>query len=176
MRGAHRGVWCSKGIPLMEAELFAATVFAPCTVWPRTDSAANHARKIQGLKASRNLPDARNRALVPPVSLHIFDVSAQKEGKGSQEGQGNHLVSLPLLSLPSDGGNSSRRWEPAIPVGVRRQSLAAEGGNFLESFIKALPEQRPCAPATESASRSFAARFLLRVPVRRSTAPPCARW
>ena len=31
-----RGVWCSKGTPLMEAELFAATVFAPCTVWPRT--------------------------------------------------------------------------------------------------------------------------------------------
>ena len=25
MRGAHRGVWCSKGTPLIEAELFAAT-------------------------------------------------------------------------------------------------------------------------------------------------------
>ena len=53
---------------------------------------------------------------------------------------------------------------------------AADGGNFPESFIKALPEQRPCAPATESAFRSFAARFLPRVPVRRSTAPPCAQW
>ena len=35
---------------------------APCTVWPRTDSAANHAKYIQGLTASPNLPDARNRA------------------------------------------------------------------------------------------------------------------
>ena len=36
MRGAHRGVWCSKAQRLMEAELFAATALAPCTVWPRT--------------------------------------------------------------------------------------------------------------------------------------------
>ena len=177
MRGAHRGVWCSKGTSLMEAELFAAERCCPAPDGRALLCAANHAREIQGLKASRNLPDARNRAPVTPVSLHIFDVSAQKGRFGVSRGDRKpYLVSCPLLSLPSDDGNSSRRWEPAIPVGVRRQSLAADGGNFPESFIKALPEQRPCAPATESAFRSFAAQFLLRVPVRRSTAPPCARW
>ena len=39
-----------------------------------------------------------------PVSLHISDVSAQKEDSGCQEGQGNRMVSLPLLSPPPDGG------------------------------------------------------------------------
>ena len=57
-----------------------------CTVWPRTDSAANHARQIQGLTASQNLPDTRNRAPVPSVSLHISDVSAQRKVRGVKRG------------------------------------------------------------------------------------------
>ena len=153
MRGAHRGVWCSKGTPLMEAELFAAESKRPALDGRALLCAANYAREIQGITASRYLPDARNRAPVTPVSLHIFDVSAPKGRFGVSRGDRKpYLVSCPLLSPPPDGGN------------------------FPESFIKALPEQRPCAPATESAFRSFAAQFLLRVPVRRSTAPPCARW
>ena len=160
MRGAHRGVWCSKGTPLMEAELFAAESKRPAPSGRALLCAANYAREIQGITASRYLPDARNRAPVTPVSLHISDVSAQRKVRGVKRGQ----ETIPgVLS-------------PFVSAGRPRQSPAAEGGHFLESFIKALPEQRPCAPATESASRSFAARFLLRVPVRRSTAPPCARW
>ena len=160
MRGAHRGVWCSKGTPSMEAELFAAESKRPALDGRALLCAANHAREIQGLKAPPKLPDARNRAPVTPAfAAHLRCVSA-KEGKGSLRGDRKpYLVSCPLLFPP-----------------VRTGVSAAEGGNFPESFIKALPEQRPCAPATESASRSFAARFLPRVPVRRSTAPPCARW
>ena len=161
----------------MEAELFAAESKRPALDGRALLCAANYAREIQGLTASQKRTDARNRAPVTPVSLHISDVSAQRRVWGSQEGAREPYGALaPFCPRRRGGGNSSRRWEPAIPVGVRRQSLAAEGGHLLESFIKALPEQRPCAPATESASRSFAARFLPRVPVRRSTAPPCARW
>ena len=84
-RGAHRGVWCSKGTPLMEAEFFAAERCRPVPSGRALSCAANHAREIQGLTASQNLPDARNRAPVSPVSLHISDVSAQRRVWGSQE-------------------------------------------------------------------------------------------
>ena len=161
MRGAHRGVWCSKGTTLDRSGAFRSAKQAPCTVRPRTDSAANHARKIQGLKASRNLPDARNRApRNPRFAAHLRCVSAKRKVWGVKRGQETILGVL----------------SPFVSAGRPRQSPAADGGNFPESFIKALPEQRPCAPATESAFRSFAARFLPRVPVRRSTAPPCAQW
>ena len=168
MRGAHRGVWCSKGTPLMEAEFFAAESKRPALDGRALLCAANYAREIQGITASRYLPDARNRAPVSPVSLHISDVSAQRKVRGVKRGQET------IFGVLSPFVSADRRRQFLSPV--RTGVSAAEGGNFLESFIKALPEQRPCAPATESASRSFAARFLLRVPVRRSTAPPCARW
>ena len=147
IRGAHRGVWCSKGTLLMEAELFAAERCCPAPDGRALLCAANHARKIQGLKASRNLPDARNRAPVPPVSLHIFDVSAPKGRFGVSRGARKPFgVLAPFAprrwepaSPPSDGGNSSRRWEPAIPVGVRRQSLAAGRRQFSRELYKSSP-------------------------------------
>ena len=43
MRGAHRGVWCSKGTPLMEAELFAAERCRPALSGRALLCAANHA-------------------------------------------------------------------------------------------------------------------------------------
>ena len=161
----------------MEAELFAAESKRPALDGRALLCAANYAREIQGITASHKRNDARNRAPVPPrFAAHLRCVSA-KEGKGSQEGTGNHTWCPVPFCL-------CRQTAAIPPAGGNRQSSSAsadnlsppDGGNFPESFIKALPEQRPCAPATESASRSFAARFLLRVPVRRSTAPPCARW
>ena len=86
MRGAHRGVWCSKAQHLIEAELFAAERRRPAPSGRALLCAANYAREIQGITASQNLPDARNRAPVTPVSLHISDVSAQRRVWGSQEG------------------------------------------------------------------------------------------
>ena len=67
MRGAHRGVCCSKGTPLIEAELFAAQSKRPAPSGRALLCAANHARQIQGIKASHKLIDARNRAPVTPV-------------------------------------------------------------------------------------------------------------
>ena len=113
-RGAHRCVWCSKGTPLMEAELFAAERGRPAPNGRALLCAASYARKIQGNKASKNLPDARNRAPVTPVSLHISDVSAQRRVWGSQEGAREPFGALaPFcprrgygVSPPPDGGNS----------------------------------------------------------------------
>ena len=69
MRGAHRGVWCSKSTPLIEAELFAAESKRPAPSGRALSCAALYARKIQGLTAFQNLPDARNRA---PEQLIAF--------------------------------------------------------------------------------------------------------
>ena len=66
-RGAHRGVWCSKGTSLMEAELFAAERRRPAPSGRALVCAANHASEIQGSSAAYKLKDARNRATVTPV-------------------------------------------------------------------------------------------------------------
>ena len=66
MRGAHRDVWCSKGTPLMEAELFAAECGRPAPSGRALLCAANHASEIQGSSAAYKLKDARNRAPVTP--------------------------------------------------------------------------------------------------------------
>ena len=70
----------------MEAELFAAERCRPAPDGRALLCAANHASGPQGLKASQKRTDARNRAPVSPVSLHISDVSAQRRVWGSQEG------------------------------------------------------------------------------------------
>ena len=67
MREAHRDVWCSKGTPLMEAELFAAERGRPAPSGRALVCAANHASEIQGSSAAYKLKDARNRAPVTPV-------------------------------------------------------------------------------------------------------------
>ena len=84
----------------------------PCTVWPRTDSAANHAREIQGITASHKLTDARNQAPVSPVSLHISDVSAQRKVRGVKRGQETILgVLSPFVSA------ARRRQFPPVNTG-----------------------------------------------------------
>ena len=121
MREAHRGVCCSKGIRLMEAELFAAERRRPAPDGRALLCAAVDARKIQGNKASKNLPDARNRAPVTPVSLRDRRESRCKGGFGGvKRGQGNHTVPLPPFA--------PRRGHGAPPAGehrhLRRQTAA----------------------------------------------------
>ena len=122
MRGAHRGVWCSKSTHLIEAELFAAERCRPALSGRALLCAANHARQIQGIKASHKRIDARNRAPVTPVSLHISDVSAQRKVRGVKRGQETIGVLSPFA--PVGGHRQSprrraaaipRRWVPASP-------------------------------------------------------------
>ena len=116
MRGAHRGVCCSKGTPLIEAELFAAERRRPAPSGRALLCAADNAREIQGLTASQKLPDARNRASVTLVSLHISDVSVQRRVWGSQEGAREPFGALaPFCPSP---------WARRSPAAGRRQCTA----------------------------------------------------
>ena len=92
---------------------FRSRKLPPCTEWPRTDSAADHARKIQGITASQNLPDARNRAPVTPVSLHISDMSAHRKVWGVKRGQETIGVLSPFA--PAGGHRRLRRQTAAFP-------------------------------------------------------------
>ena len=124
MRGAHSDVWCSKGTRLMEAELFAATAFAPCIVWPRTVMRGG-LRKVNSGPYSVPKP-ARRTELCSRNSrfaAHLRCVSA-KEGQGSQEGTGNH-VWCPVPFCPC-------RWAPT-PPGRRRRPMST-----LTSSVKPL--------------------------------------
>ena len=113
---------------------FAAAGQSPCTEWPRTDSAAVHARYIQGGHASHNHPDARNRAPASHVSLHISDVSAQRKVRGVKRGQETILGVLSPFALRRGYGVSAgeHRQSPRRGHGV---FSAAEGGN--SSFMMA---------------------------------------
>ena len=90
---------------MIEAELFAAESCRPAQNGRALLCAAPYAREIQGSKASKNLPDARNRAPVPTFSR----ASSMRRLKGrSGESRGDRkpcLVSCPLL--PSGGGTAS---------------------------------------------------------------------
>ena len=134
MRGAHSDVWCSKGHRLIEAELFAAFCRRPAPNGRALLCAADNAREIQGITASQNLPDARNRVPVTPVSLHISDVSAQRKVRGVKRGQ--ETIWCPVPFCPPPWVRRLRRETPAIPPPwvrrLRRQTAAlpaAEGGN-----------------------------------------------
>ena len=96
----------------MEAELFAAERCRSAQNGRALLCAAPYARGIQGNKASQNLPDARNRAPVPPFSR----ASSMRRLKGrSGESRGDRkpcLVSCPLL--PSAVGTASPPPKAAI--------------------------------------------------------------
>ena len=98
MRGAHRDVWCSKIQRLIEAELFAAERRRPAPSGRALLCAAVYAREIQGITATYKLKNARNRAPVTPVSLHISDVSAQRRVWGVKRGKGTIGALSPLVS------------------------------------------------------------------------------
>ena len=148
MRGAHRDVWCSKAQHLIEAELFAAERRRPAPSGRALLCAADNAREIQGITASQNLPDARNRAPVTPVSLHISDVSVQRRVWGSQEGAREPFGALaPFCPSP---------WARRTPAAGRRQCTAM-------SWRISPGPGGPVSPAAASRRNGGTAHPLLRV-------------
>ena len=122
MRGAHRGVWCSKVHRLIEAELFAAESKRPALSGRALLCAADNTRKIHGSSVTYKLKNARNRAPVSPVSPRDQRESRRKGGFGGvKRGQGNHMVSLPPFA-PA-GGHRHLRRQTAAPPGRRRRPL-----------------------------------------------------
>ena len=123
MRGAHRDVWCSKGTPLMEAELFAAERGRPAPSGRALVCAANHASEIQGSSATYKLKDARNRAPYPPFRRATEGSRVQRRVWGSQEGAREPYGALaPFCPRrraaafpPVNTGISGRRRRPIPP-------------------------------------------------------------
>ena len=97
-----------QGYTLDRSGAFRSGTLPPCTGWPRTVMRGGSRKMTSGPdsvpKSARHTePSPRN----PRFAAHLRCVSA-KEGKGSQEGTGNHTVSCPLLSPPPDGGYCAR--------------------------------------------------------------------
>ena len=101
-----------QGYTLDGSGAFRSGTLPPCTGWPRTvmrgglrkvNSGPNSVPK----SARRTEPSPRNSRF----AAHLRCVSA-KEGKGSQEGTGNHMVSCPLLPLSVGTDTPGRRRRP----------------------------------------------------------------
>ena len=141
MRGAHRDVWCSKSQRLMEAKLFAAERCRPALSGRALLCAAVDARKIQGNKASKNLPDARNRAPFLPFRRATKGSRGAKEGLGeSRGGKGTIWCPCPLLSPPPDGG---------IPAGEHRLPRPPKAATVHTHFERKSRLQRRTAVSAE---------------------------
>ena len=114
----------------MEAEFFAAQRCRPAPDGRALSCAADNAREIQGITASRNLPDARNCAPVTPVSLHISDVSAQRKVRGVKRGQETILGVLSPF-VPA-GEHRHPRPPKAANVHAHIERKAASSGELLD--------------------------------------------
>ena len=109
---------------------FRRTRRTPCTVWPRTVMRGKSRKLTSGSEsvqksARRTEPSPRN----PRFAAHLRCVSA-KEGEGSQEGTGNHMVSCPLLFPPVNTGSLRRQTAAIFPPPwarrfLRRQTAAS---------------------------------------------------
>ena len=102
-----------QGYTLDGSGAFRSGTLPPCTGWPRTVMRGGLRKLTSGpnsvpKSARRTEPSPRN----PRFAAHLRCVSA-KEGKGSQEGTGNHTWCPVPFCL--------RRETPAIPCRRRRQ-------------------------------------------------------
>ena len=103
-----------------------ATGKTPCTVWPRTVMRGNPRKVNSGRpcvpkSARRTEPSSR----FSRFAAHLRCVSA-KEGKGSQEGIGNHTW-CPVPFCPCRGHGIPRPPKAAPPHALRGRKLASSG-------------------------------------------------
>ena len=136
-----------QGSTLDGSGAFRSKTLPPCTVWPRTDSAADHVREIQGNKASKNLPDARNRAPVTLVSLHISDVSAQRKVWGVKRGQ--ETIRCPVPFCPCRWAPASPPPDGGIPAGEHRLPRPPKAATVHAHFERKPRLQRRTAVSAE---------------------------
>ena len=144
MRGAHRGVWCSKSTPLIEAELFAAERRRPAPSGRALLCAADNAREIQGITAlpkaaRRTEPSPRN----PRFAAHLRCVSA-KEGLGESRG-GKGTIWCPCPLLPFAVGTAYPRRRSAAMHSHVMANIPRPGRACLACGGKP-PERRKVCP------------------------------
>ena len=145
MREAHRGVCCSKGTPLIEAELFAATAFAPCTGWPRTVMRGKLRKLTSGHNsvpkpARRTEPSPRN----PRFAAQPKGVAAQRKNHTvpfspfAPAAGRRHSHAMSWRISPARGGPDSP--PPAAPLDRRKGLPPADDKVFkdLQSLLQRL--------------------------------------
>ena len=108
-----------QGFILDRSGAFRSANQAPCTVWPRTVMRGALRKENSGhnsvpKSARRTEPSPRN----PSLAEHLR-CDGSKEGKGSQEGTGNHTW-CPVPFCPC-------RWAPTPPGRRRRPKNALDG-------------------------------------------------
>ena len=139
---------------MIEAELFAVQYKRPAPDGRALSCAAPYARKIQGLTASQNLPDARNRAPVTPVSPRNRRASRRKGRFGGvKRGKGNHAVPFsPFAPAAGRRHSHAMSWRisparggpdsppPAAPLDRRKGLPPADDKVFkdLQSLLQRL--------------------------------------
>ncbi len=134
-----------QGYTLDRSEAFRSGTPPPCTGWPRTVMRGNPRKVNSGhnsvpKSARRTEPSPRN----PRFAAHLRCVSA-KEGKGSQEGTGNHMVSCPLLPLavgtafPAGEHRHSPPPKAAIVHALRGRKAASSGAPLYRRKVYRLP-------------------------------------
>ena len=145
MRGAHSDVWCSKGTPLMEAELFAAERGRPAQNGRALVCAANHASEIQGSSATYKLKNARNRAPFLPFRRATEGSRVLRKMRGSQEGDKKPFgVLSPFCPRrraaafpPVNTGISAarrRQFPPAVGTAINQRSGPSRSFAFSAHF------------------------------------------
>ena len=104
-----------QGATLDRSGAFRSGMLSPCTVWPRTVMRGKPRKENSGpnsvpKSARRTEPSPRN----PRFAAHLRCVSA-KEGKGSQEGTGNHTW-CPVPFCPPPWARRLRRRRRPLPT------------------------------------------------------------
>ena len=134
MRGAHRGVCCSKGTPLIEAELFAAQSKRPAPSGCALLCVADCARQIQGIEVLHNHPDARKRAPVsPPFRRATAGSRVLRKVWGVKRGK-KTLVVFPLLPPPPGGGTPHAMSWRIPPTREGHSRLRRQAAGTAEPF------------------------------------------
>ena len=152
MRGAHRGVWCSKSTPLDRSGAFRSAKQAPYTVWPRTVMRGGLRKLTSG---SESVPKANRRTEPSPRFPRLAanaSLSGQRKVKGVSRGDiGNRRCptspfapAVDTASPPPDGGNAhamSWRISPSPGGPISPAAASRRNGGTASPLLRVRKEE-----------------------------------
>ena len=117
MRGAHRGVWCSKSTPLIEAELFAAPIQRPALSGRALTALRFTQSKFGAVMRPKSCPTHGTEPPFFPFSRECFAERPAKGQRGVKRGHRKPQVSyVPFCPRRGHGVSAARRRQcPACP-------------------------------------------------------------